>query len=72
MDTNTQLKNFCRNLRILRQSLNLPTEVMAALLNISYSDLISIEAGTLPPEISAEIFILIYQYFGIRAEELLN
>lgn len=61
-----ELSVFCQNLTQLRSSIPVSRAEMAGLLEISEVQLASIEDGTVPPEITADILYRIYTLFGIR------
>lgn len=54
-----------RNISILRQRANLSKKDMATLLHISTHSLTELENGKMPPRMSYEVLLHIYEHFHI-------
>jgi len=68
----TETENFTCNITWLRRVHGYSKKQMALRLGIGIKSLTTLENGTIPPKLSANIFLTIYDTFGIHPEALLN
>ena len=60
---------FCENIKLLREYHNLTLTGMAQKLNITEQELIMLEKGVIPNDVTVEIIMRIYQCFGILPKD---
>ncbi|MBQ4598311.1 MAG: helix-turn-helix transcriptional regulator [Clostridia bacterium] len=67
-----QKENVLHNIVWLRNYYGIPKKRMAELLEIGIGSLNKIESGEMPPRLSAEVIINIYNLFGIHPKDLVG
>ena len=65
-------KIFCENIADLRKKEGLSLVRMASELHISVKSLKTLEAGTMPPMLSAEILFTIQESFGVTPADMFS
>ena len=65
-------ENLLYNLTWLRRRESLSKEEMAAVLHISIAGMEQLEKGVLPEELSAEVFLVLQERFGLSPVQLLS
>ena len=71
-ETDRELEIFMKNVAYLRKTNGLSKKKMAEILGISIATLNRIENNDFPPRTKANVFIRIYQKFGIRPTDMLR
>lgn len=67
---NKDIENFCKNIKLIRETHNLSKKKMAERCGISVYSLNKIEQGILPPNLSYQMFVHINKNFGITPSKL--
>ena len=70
MENDKQLLTFCKNIKALRKYYNFSKEKMSRLLGISVNSLTKIESCKVPKQLSCNILVYIYTFFGIGMAEI--
>ena len=65
MKENREIKVFCKNIKELRWRNDLSKKQMAKVLGIGTKTLTKIENGILPPRLSCDILIKVYEVFHV-------
>lgn len=65
-------ENFLSNIVWIRKYYGISKKNMAKLLKIGVSDIICMENGKLPPELSAEIIFNVHKCFGVAPADLME
>lgn len=72
MNNSTEIKIFFSNLKWLREKHGLTQRQMAKRLNTSLYTISKLEKGELPPRLSVEFLMTIYDVFGVHPKRLFS
>jgi len=70
IDMHKDVENFCKNIKLIRETHNLSKKKMAECCGISVYSLNKIEQGILPPRLSYKVLVRLHNNFGIDLDSL--
>lgn len=72
MNTDRELKNFCRNVAFLRKEHGLTQAQMATIMNVGVGTVRSLERGIVPPRLNAYVLYRLHDHFHISVDSLFS
>ena len=72
MNNDKYMRYFCENIKALRKANRYSKKQMAQKLSLVKREVSSLERGKIPEDLSVDVFVKIYEHFGVKATKMFS